>query len=43
VALGELSSIAAAAVLGISVSALKMRVHRARKRLAAALEDGHEE
>jgi RNA polymerase sigma-70 factor (ECF subfamily) len=43
VALGELSGTEAASVLGISVSALKMRVHRARKRLAAALEGGHEE
>jgi len=43
VALGELGGTEAAAVLRISVSALKMRVHRARKRLAAALEDGHGE
>jgi len=41
VALGEMSSSEAALVLGLSVSALKMRVHRARKRLAAELEGGH--
>jgi RNA polymerase sigma-70 factor (ECF subfamily) len=40
VALGEVSSSEAAVVLGLSVSALKMRVHRARKRLVAELEDG---
>ena len=39
VALGEVSSADAAVALGLSVSALKMRVHRARKRLAADLED----
>jgi RNA polymerase sigma-70 factor, ECF subfamily len=42
VALGEVSSSEAAVVLGLSVSALKMRIHRARKRLAAELEDGHD-
>jgi RNA polymerase sigma-70 factor (ECF subfamily) len=43
VALGEVSSSQAAEVLKVSVSGLKMRVHRARKRLAAQLEggDGH--
>jgi RNA polymerase sigma-70 factor (ECF subfamily) len=41
VALGEVSSAEAAEVLGLSVSALKMRIHRARKRLAVELEDGH--
>lgn len=41
VALGEVSSADAAVALGLSVSAVKMRVHRARRRLAAALEDGH--
>ncbi len=39
VAGGELSGAAAARVLGISPSALKMRVHRARARLAKVLED----
>lgn len=42
VALGEMGSAEAAAALGLSVSALKMRVHRARKRLAAELEDGND-
>jgi RNA polymerase sigma-70 factor (ECF subfamily) len=42
VALGELSMAGAAAALGLSVSAVKMRVHRARARLAALLEDGHD-
>lgn len=41
VALGELSMADAAAALGLSVSAVKMRVHRARARLAALIEDGH--
>jgi RNA polymerase sigma factor (sigma-70 family) len=36
---GELSTEEAARVLGISRSALKMRVHRARARLAADLEE----
>jgi len=39
VAGGELSSAAAARVLGISPSALKMRVHRARARLAQVLQE----
>ena len=43
VALGQMSTAEAAAVLGLSVSAFKMRVHRGRKRLAADLEDGHGE
>lgn len=38
VALGELSMADAAAALGLSVSAVKMRVHRARARLIALLE-----
>ena len=42
VALGELTMADAAAALGVSVSAVKMRVHRARARLAALLEDGHD-
>jgi RNA polymerase sigma-70 factor (ECF subfamily) len=42
VALGEVGTSEAAVVLGLSVSAVKMRVHRARKRLAADLEDGHD-
>jgi len=42
VALGELSTEEAAAVLGISPSALKMRTHRARRNLVALLEDHHE-
>ncbi len=41
VALGQMSTADAAVVLGVSASAIKMRVHRARKRLAADLEDGH--
>ncbi len=41
VALGQVSGAEAATVLGLSVSALKMRVHRARKRLTAELEVGH--
>lgn len=36
---GELSTGQAAQVLGVSPSAVKMRVHRARARLAEALED----
>lgn len=39
VAAGELDSKSAAEVLGISTSALKMRVHRARKHLQGLLED----
>ncbi|MGD2116528.1 MAG: RNA polymerase sigma factor [Acidobacteriota bacterium] len=39
VAAGELSTAEAARVLGISRSALKMRVHRARGRLERALEE----
>lgn len=31
-----------AEVLGISLSAIKMRVHRARKRLARILEEPHD-
>lgn len=42
VALGELTMADAAAALDLSVSAVKMRVHRARARLAAQLEDGHD-
>ena len=42
VAGGELSTAGAAEVLGISRSALKMRVHRARQRLHAFLENHHE-
>lgn len=41
VAGGELDLAAAAAVLGIRRGALKMRVHRARKRLSDLLEDDH--
>ena len=41
VALGEVSSSEAAEALGLSVSAVKMRVHRARKRLVAQFEGGH--
>jgi len=41
VAAGEVGMADAAAVLGVSVSAVKMRVHRARARLAALLEDEH--
>jgi RNA polymerase sigma-70 factor (ECF subfamily) len=36
---GDLGPTEGARVLGISVSALKMRVHRARKRLLQLLED----
>ncbi len=39
VAAGELGPAESARVLGISLSALKMRVHRARKRLAQLLEE----
>ena len=39
VAAGELDTASAARVLGISKSALKMRVHRARQRLHALLDD----
>lgn len=39
VAGGELDTVRAAEVLGISKSALKMRVHRARKHLQQLLED----
>ena len=41
VAVGEMSSAEAATALGLSASALKMRVCRARRRLTAELEDGH--
>ena len=41
VAVGEMSSAEAATTLGVSASALKMRVHRARRRLTTELEDGH--
>jgi len=41
VAGGELDTATAAGVLGISPSALKMRVHRARKHLLTLLEDPH--
>ena len=41
VAVGELSSEDAASMLGISPSALKMRIHRARRRMAGLLEDIH--
>ena len=43
---GELGLAESARVLGISLSALKMRVHRARKRLVQLLEErkvGHEQ
>jgi len=39
VAIGELDTEEAARILGISPSALKMRTHRARRRMAALLED----
>lgn len=42
VALGELTMADAAAAMGLSVSALKMRVHRARARLAVLFGDGHD-
>jgi RNA polymerase sigma-70 factor (ECF subfamily) len=38
---GDISSAEAAQALGVSVSAFKMRVHRARRRLLRHLEDGH--
>jgi RNA polymerase sigma-70 factor (ECF subfamily) len=41
VAVGETSMAEAANVLGVSLSAVKMRVHRARTRLAALLEAQH--
>ncbi len=40
VAVAELDYREAAAVLGVSLAALKMRVHRARRRLAALLNGG---
>lgn len=40
VAVAEMDYRDAASVLGVSLSALKMRVHRARRRLAAALDGG---
>ncbi len=43
VAVADLSMADAAAALGVSVPAVKMRVHRARGRLSALLENGHEE
>lgn len=43
VAAGELDTASAARVLGISRSALKMRVHRARHTLAEKLEEQHGE
>jgi len=42
VAVGELTGADAANALGISPSAVKMRVHRARRRLAEQLEDRHD-
>lgn len=42
VAAGELDVASAAGVLGISRSAVKMRVHRARRQLHQLLEDRHE-
>jgi RNA polymerase sigma-70 factor (ECF subfamily) len=42
VAVGGLTMADAASALGIGVSAVKMRVSRARARLAQLLEDGHE-
>ena len=42
VAVGELTSADAANALGVSPSAVKMRVHRARRRLAEQLEDRHD-
>jgi RNA polymerase sigma-70 factor (ECF subfamily) len=41
VAVGELTMRDAAAALGLSVSAVKMRLSRSRARLTALLEDGH--
>ncbi len=43
VALGQMSSAEAAVALGLSLSATKMRIHRARKRLAAELGNDHDE
>jgi RNA polymerase sigma-70 factor, ECF subfamily len=43
VAVGELTMADTAAALGVSVSAVKMRVHRARGRLSALLGERHEE
>lgn len=42
VALGELSMKEAAAALGLSLSAVKMRISRARARLRSLLEDEHD-
>lgn len=42
VAVGELTMADAAATLGVSVSAVKMRVCRARARLTALLEEDHD-
>jgi RNA polymerase sigma-70 factor, ECF subfamily len=42
VAVGGLTMADAASAIGIGVSAVKMRVSRARARLAQLLEDGHE-
>jgi RNA polymerase sigma-70 factor, ECF subfamily len=41
VAAGEMSMADAASALGLSIPAVKMRVSRARARLAALLEEGH--
>lgn len=41
VAVGELDTASAAAVLGIGRSALKMRIHRARQRMQRHLENEH--
>jgi len=43
IAVAELDYREAASVLGVSVAALKMRVHRARARLAAILDGGGDE
>jgi RNA polymerase sigma-70 factor (ECF subfamily) len=43
VALGQMSSAEAAVVLGLSLSATKMRVHRARRRLVAELGNDHDD
>ena len=42
VALGEMTMADAAVTLGVSVSAAKMRVSRARARLTALLEERHD-
>ncbi len=42
VALGQMSTAEASVVLGLSLSATKMRVHRARKRLVAELGNDHD-